>query len=204
MISPIPITPPKTGSTSLVQALLKQNYILPYKCNTELTNTQYDLLEYAHADITAHYTFLDLMEKFNVQSNKDIVLTVRNPYTRLASIMNFVCRYKNMPKTYRTLCLMLKNDFLKSMLVDHDRWIAGCEGNISYIKFEQYHEDIQKIYKFDINSFFCYNKSNLSEHDFLEYFDDNMIKLTNELFSQFFEKCIYTMYNSIDEAKYNF
>lgn len=152
---PVLLHPPKTGGTSIHNALIE----LYGLHNVPMEQTQRILP--IEESLAMHHYYHD----FNLPENYPAVITVRNPYTRIWSLFRHRLRQRenlaNQTPDDSTLSVWYRR-FLKSKYRRNSPWnkldILPCASWMCpqvqhIIRYENFAHDVQQAYGFDINSF---------------------------------------------------
>ena len=201
---PIFLHPPKTGGSSIINALVLSNIVVleDLKLN--------DLL----LDATKlHQTF----RTQNLSPANEYAISVRCPYTRYVSLFRqfFSFQENKNPKEVTIIQFkkfMLSNQFRPSQITSPCvNWIEGITGKVHVIKFENLIEDVKSVYGINLNNFSRIDRTGLgtkysstvSEKEtirfVLEYYDDTIINFVNEITGSDFEHFGYTKFKNYQE-----
>lgn len=207
---PFFLHPPKTGGSSIVNALIKTNII-------KLDNNT-DLEQFLSDPKQLHKTF----KEKNLPADIPYAISVRSPYTRYVSLYFQFCRFKNNKQLaydknsdahiYKFKKFML-NTFYRKTALDSSCtcWVEGIIGKIHVIKFENLINDVKQIYNIDLTHFpniarsglgTKYNKTVTEQetiNPILSFYDDIIITFVNEIAKSDFDMFGYTKFNNYQE-----
>lgn len=201
---PLFLHPPKTGGSSIFNALVLSNIITLKDLKLE------DLL----LDITTlHQTF----KSHNLPLDSECAISVRCPYTRYVSLFYqfFSAQENKSPKEFTIpqfkkfmLNIQLRPTWLTSPCTD---WIEGATGKLHVIKFENLVEDVESVYGVNLNNFSRIDRTGLgsrythavSEQEtiksVLKHYDDTIINFVNEIAGEDFNCFGYTKFKDYQE-----
>lgn len=201
---PIFLHPPKTGGSSIFNALIENKIIISKDLKLE------DLL----IDITKlHQTF----KSYNFPLDSKCAISVRCPYTRYVSLFyQFFSAHENKSNKEFTI-QQFKKFMLNIQLRPHwltascKSWIEGATGEIHVIKFENLVEDVKSVYGINLNNFPRIDRTGLgsrythavSEQEtiksVLKHYDDTIINFVNEIAEEDFRFFGYTKFKDYQE-----
>lgn len=185
----------KTGSTSLWRAVISKY------------NPQHrDYRNYRR--INQHISYRDKIRQGRADPHDRFVLTIRNPYSIIISLYDYVMRgyvvkgsERDKPPYDKDFSYFLENDYhrFNSTLLDY---ISGCP-KYDIIRYETYAEDIERIFHLDINKFEHVthgNKQPTTVDSALARMKPEHIKFINEQYRDDFVTFGYEMVN-VDSSK---
>lgn len=206
---PVYLQPPKTGSTTLVSALVENNILI---LDSETPTTE------SFLDKKQHWTY----DQYELSPDLDYAISVRSPYTRYVSLF-FQCWWRTTNKVleptiinnksitqYKKYLLSLTRtvEFVSSPCV---RWLDGITGVVHVIRFESLADDVRRVYGIDINAVEKIEKGGLgtdykhavSESEsiakVLNFYDDSTIALINNHARTDFDKFGYTQFKNYQD-----
>jgi hypothetical protein len=201
---PLFLHPPKTGGSSIFNALVLSKIITLKDLKLE------DLL----LDITKlHQPF----KSHNLSMDTACAVSVRCPYTRYVSLFYQFCsaQENKSPEAFTIpqfkkfmLNIQLRPTWLTSPCTN---WIDGITGRLHIIKFENLVEDVKAVYGVNLNSFSRIDRTGLgtrytsvvSEQEtiksVLKYYDDTIINFVSDIAGEDFNCFGYTKFKDYQE-----
>lgn len=201
---PLFLHPPKTGGSSIFNALVLSNII---------TLTDLKIEDLLSDSTKLHQTF----KSHNLPMNTKCAVSVRCPYTRYVSLFYQFCstQENRSPQEFtipQFKKFMLNNKLRPSWVTAPCKnWIDGIAGELYIIKFENLVEDVKTVYGIDLTNFSRIDRTGLgtrytsvvSEQEtiksVLKYYDDTIINFINEIAGEDFNCFGYTKFKDYQE-----
>ena len=195
---PLLLHPPKTGGTSIHNALIEHYGRLALPMPTDRTDSDTRINKLA-----LHRKYA----QFEVPIDYPAVLCVRNPYTRAWSLFRHSLVLNNLSANENQLAEWFER-FVK-LAVRKNRmntepasnWL--CEQVIDLIRYESYAEDVKRVYQLDINKHkHYYNTGSTTDvEQIAHYFTESSLDTVNYMFSKDFDQFGYTKHNYIHNMR---
>ena len=205
MIVPLLLHPPKTGGTSIHNALI------------ELYGVENVPMERVHRPLPAenaeclalHHQY----HQFNLPENYPAVITVRNPYTRLWSLFRHRLRQRsdiqNKNLDAATLSLLYRR-FLKTVYRRSMPWSGlyvppcahwMCDEVQHIVYYENFSEGVHKAYGIDINKFeHLLNTGAVTDTSLVaKFYTQGHLDVVNRICEKDFDMFGYTCFTHIDD-----
>lgn len=204
---PLLLHPPKTGGTSIHNALVELHGIdaLPMK-----------KMHSEHQQHKPYYSMHHKYHKFGLPDNYPAAITVRNPYTRLWSLFQhrlhlYTDLEKNHTPDNKTLCNWF-GKFLSRISRRAEYWTRidvqpcakwMCDQVQHVIHFENFANDVRNVYGFDIDSFdHVYNRGAVNNvADVVQFYTQAHLDTVNLISEKDFAMFGYERFAHIDELK---
>lgn len=210
MISPVAITPPKTGSTTFWQAAAKHFGVEQLPASKRhgpiesKSTTRLDAKLAASNMNTTHHLTSDLY--VDVDDSYNVAVFTRNPYTRVLSMMAFNACVSRQSLYNADISHWIEHqaNFKSVMLHKIMRWCT-CDfvhnrTNFQVVKFENYANDIKQIWNFDIGNTHHFETGNFNDlSKCLHFYNDKRIAFVNEQYQRDFDTFGYKQYSCYEE-----
>lgn len=197
MILPLLLHPPKTGGTSIHNALIQKygsDAVPMTKSNSDLQTS-------------LHWTY----DRFDLPDNYPAVICVRNPYVRFYSLYahrkHLVAELHDVPfSKFMKGVFKLGPAYRKrppQYLSYHTSPMSAwhCSQVVDLIRYETFARDIERIYNLDINEYDHIHNTGArsSVSDVAEHYTQPVLDFINYHCSRDFQLFGYTKYNHIEE-----
>ena len=191
-VQPVPLIlhPPKTGGTSLRNAVIDTHGAHAVPVRTELVGS-HDIHSPAKHG---------LYNEFAVPYGYPAVLTVRNPYTRMWSMYNHAQQITGYDTTFAKFLLWAYRTRFFNAKPCSD-WM--CENIVDIIRYESYYADIKQIYDIDITKHeHIYNTgASNSLAVIVDNLTDDTLSLINLMAGPDFNNFGYKKYITVEHMK---
>jgi hypothetical protein len=194
---------PKTGGTSLEEYLKRiytQTLFSIHKINNLLFEKyKIDGVSLQHLTYKEIYQYKEMLD-IDFNENLKIITIVRNPYDRIVSGLFFndlINENSTAPEVYQVIqkyiyqdCYDNHNKPQYEFLIDNNDSIIQ---NIVIFKTESLTCDLRKYGCDDFNLNIHINKKNIKKDNYVNYLNNDSIKLINEFYKKDFELFNYDM-----------
>lgn len=210
MISPVPVTPPRTGSTTFWQAAAKHFGVEQLPATSKFGPIDYTgsaRLDINTADPTMNTNHHQIADRYlGVNEINDVAVFTRNPYTRILSMLAYVHCATNQSAYDPDISdwLINKAVFKSVLLTKIMRWCT-CDfvynrTNFQVVRFENYANDIKQIWNLDISDTHHFATGNFTDlSQCLHYYNDKRIQFVNTQYQRDFDVFGYKQYYCYEE-----